>query len=468
MPTSANDETKRYALIIAAFASFIPPFMSSSINIALPAISEDFAMDAIMLGWIATSFLLAAAVFMVPFGRLADIHGMKKIFICGLAIYAVSSLLAFLAPSSAFLIATRVLQGIGSAMVFGAGTAILVNVFPLGERGKVLGINVAFVYLGLSLGPFIGGLLTQYMGWRSLFLINVPMAFIPLALTIWKLKGEWADARGESFDLVGSVIYSLMLISIMYGFSQLPDFLGVIMFLAGATAFLVLIIWESKVECPILDVNLFRYNHVYAFSNLASLINYSATFGVGFLLSLYLQYIKGLEPDQAGLVLLVQPLVMTLFSPYSGRLSDRIEPRIVATAGMTLTFASILMLAFISWDTGIIMIALALLFLGIGLAFFSSPNTNAIMSSIDRKHYGVGSATLGTVRLVGQVISMGIVMMVFSIILGKLEIIPEYYSLFLQSTKVAFAIFSVLCFIGIFASLARGALRKADQPSNNK
>ncbi|MDD1751709.1 MAG: MFS transporter [Methanotrichaceae archaeon] len=468
MPTYANDETKRYALIIAAFASFIPPFMSSSINIALPAISEDFAMDAIMLGWIATSYLLAAAVFMVPFGRLADIHGMKKLFIYGLAIYTVSSLLAFLAPYSAFLIATRVLQGIGSAMVFGSGTAILVNVFPLGERGKVLGINAAFVYLGLSLGPFIGGLLTQYMGWRSLFLINVPMAFIPLALTIWKLEGEWADAHGEIFDLVGSVIYSLMLISIMYGFSQLPDFEGIIMFLAGAIAFLVLIKWESKVECPILDVNLFRYNHVYAFSNLASLINYSATFGVGFLLSLYLQYIKGLEPNQAGLVLLMQPLVMTLFSPYSGRLSDRIEPRIVATAGMSITFASVLMLAFISWDTGIIMIALALLFLGIGLAFFISPNTNAIMSSIDRKHYGVGSATLGTVRLVGQVTSMGIVMMVFSIILGRLEIIPEYYPLFLQSTKVAFAIFSVLCFIGIFASLARGPLRKADQTNINK
>lgn len=459
MEFCSDEETKNCALIIATLTSFLPPFMASSINIALPAIGQEFSMDAVLLGWIATSYLLSAAVFMLPFGKFADIYGMKRIFLLGLFIFTASSLLAFSAPTSLILIAARILQGFGSAMIFGTGTAILVNVFPLRERGKILGLNAASVYLGLSLGPFLGGLLTQYFGWRSLFLVNVPLGLVPLFLALWKLKGEWAGAAGERFDLTGSVIYSLMLVAVMFGFSQLPAPLGVALVLAGAVTFMLLIKWESRVACPVLDVSLFRANRVYAFSNLAALISYSATFAVTFLLSLYLQYIKGMQPDQAGLVLVAQPLVMTLFSPYAGRLSDRIEPRLVATAGMALTFAGVLVFVFLDRETSILLVVASLLILGLGLSLFTSPNTNAIMSSLEARCYGVGSATLGTMRLVGQVLSMGIAMLVFSIILGKVEIMPGNYPQFLTSVKVAFGIFSVLCFAGIFASLARGDVR---------
>jgi EmrB/QacA subfamily drug resistance transporter len=465
MDICANSNARSCVLIIATLTSFLPPFMASSINIALPAIGAEFNMDAVLLGWIATSYLLSAAVFMVPFGKLADIHGMKKIFILGLAIFTISSMLAMFAPSSSILIAARILQGIGSAMIFGTGTAILVNVFPLKERGKVLGINASSVYLGLTLGPFIGGLLTQYFGWRSLFLVNVILGLLPLALAIWKLEGEWADAREETFDLIGSVIYSLMLVALMYGFSQLPGIEGIALVLAGTLSFILLIKWESRIKCPVLDVNLFLHNRVYAFSNLAALISYSATFAVGFLLSLYLQYIKGLEPDQAGLVLLLQPLVMTFFSPYAGRLSDRMEPRIVATAGMALTFLPVLSLAFLDYNTSIYVISISLLVLGLGLSLFTSPNTNAIMSSIERRYYGVGSATLGTMRLLGQVMSMGIAMLVFSVILGRVEIMPVNYPQFIDSVQIAFVIFAVLCFAGIFTSMARGSLRERDAKS---
>jgi EmrB/QacA subfamily drug resistance transporter len=459
MEVCSDENTRNCALIIATLTSFLPPFMASSINIALPAIGAEFSMDAVLLGWIATSYLLSSAVFLVPFGKYADIYGMKKIFIFGLIIFTVSSLLAFFAPSSAILMAARVLQGIGSAMIHGTGTAILVNVFPPQQRGRILGLNVASVYLGLSLGPFLGGLLTHYFGWRSLFLVNVPLGFVPLVLATWKLKGEWAGAAGESFDLVGSAIYSLMLVTLMFGFSQLPGLQGMVLMLAGAFTFILLIRWESRVACPVLDMNLFRENRVYAFSNLAALINYCATFAVTFLLSFYLQYIKGMQPDQAGLILVAQPLVMTLFSPYAGRLSDRIEPRLVATAGMALTFVGVLGFVFLSQETSIYFIIASLMILGFGLSLFTSPNTNAIMSSLEPRCYGVGSATLGTMRLVGQLLSMGIAMLVLSIFLGKVQIMPDNYPQFLMSVKVAFAIFSVLCLAGIFASLARGDVR---------
>ncbi len=470
IPTALNSDTsmracpssdvRRCALVIATLTSFLPPFMASSINIALPAIGAEFSMDAILLGWIATSYLLTAAVFMVPFGKLADIYGMKRVFFIGLFIFTGSSLVAFFAPSSVILIGSRVLQGFGSAMIFGTGTAILVSVFPLQERGKILGINAASVYLGLSLGPFLGGLLTEYFGWRSLFLINVPLGLIPLALGLWKLKGEWAGARDDRFDLVGSAIYSLMLVAVMFGFSLLPAWQGAALVLLGAMTFLLLIRWESRVASPVLDVRLFKKNRVYAYSNLAALISYSATFAITFLLSLYLQYIKGLAPDQAGLIMLAQPAVMAIFSPFTGKLSDRMEPRLVATAGMALTFVAVLAFVSLSSETSIFFIVGCLITLGFGLALFTSPNTNAIMSSVEPRHYGIGSATLGTMRLVGQVSSMSFVMMIFSLYLGKVEIMPQYYPQFLSSVRVAFAVFSVLCILGIFASLARGTMRQ--------
>jgi len=454
-----NIVNKRVALLVATLSSFLTPFMSSSVNIALPPIGNEFSMDAVLLNWVATSYLLAAAMFLVPFGKIADIKGRKKIFSYGILIYTLSSFLSAISTSATILISFRILQGIGSAMIFGTGVAILTSVFPSGERGKVLGINAAAVYLGLSLGPFLGGFLTQYFGWKSIFLANVPLGLIILIFVLWKLKGEWAEAKGDKFDFVGSIIYSLSLAAIMYGFSLIPAISGLWLVIVGTFVLLLFVRWEIKVENPVLDISLFRNNTTFALSNLAALINYSATFAVGFLLSLYLQYIKALSPQNAGLILTSQPLAMAIFSPFAGRLSDRVEPRIIASAGMTLTAVSLSLFTFLNEKTTLEFVVASLILLGFGLALFSSPNTNAVMSSVERRFYGVSSATLGTMRLTGQMLSMGIAMLIFAIYIGKVQITPEHYSLFLTSMKTSFVIFAVLCFGGILASLARGKVR---------
>lgn len=458
--TSVNNApNKRVALLVASLASFVTPFMGSSVNIALPSIGREFTMDAILLSWVTTSYVLAAAMFLVPFGRIADIYGRKKIFTYGMLIYTASSVLSAFATSAAMLISFRILQGIGGAMVFGTGVAILTSVFPVGERGKALGINTAAIFLGLSLGPSLGGVLTQHFGWRSIFLAVVPLGLVTIAFILWKLKGEWAGAKGEKFDFTGSLIYSLSLIAIMYGFSVLPGPLGICLTLAGALGTLAFIKWEMKVESPVLDINLFRNNRVFAFSNLAALVNFSATFAVTFLLSLYLQYIKGFNPQDAGLILVSQPVVMAIFSPLAGRLSDRVEPRIVASVGMALITIALFLFTFLSYNTTLTFIIGNLVLFGFGLALFSSPNTNAVMSSVEKRSYGVASGTLGTMRLVGQTFSMGIAMLIFAVYIGRVQITPEHYLLFLGSVKVAFVIFATLCFGGIFASLARGRIR---------
>jgi EmrB/QacA subfamily drug resistance transporter len=453
---AADAATQRVVLIIAIMSSFLTPFTSSSVNIALPTIGIELSLNAVALSWVATAYLLAAAAFLVPFGRIADIYGRKMIFRWGIIIDATASILCAVSKSGEWLIIFRALQGVGGAMIFGTGIAILTSVFPANERGRALGISTAAVYTGLSIGPLVGGFLTGHFGWRSIFILNALLGLIIIVVVFWKLKGEWVEAKGEGFDYIGSIIYSLALVAVFYAFSVLPALWGVWLIIIGVVGLAAFIRWEMRQRYPVLNIGFFRHNTVFAFSNLAALINYSATFAVAFLLSLYLQYLKGFSPEHAGLILIAQPVVMVICSPIAGSLSDRIEPRIVASIGMTLTTAGLAMLIFLNNVTGLPFILASLIVLGLGFGFFSSPNTNAVMSSVERKFYGVASGTLGTMRLTGQAFSMGMALLLFALYIGRVQITPEYYPLFLKSMKVAFSISAALCFGGIFASIARG------------
>jgi EmrB/QacA subfamily drug resistance transporter len=456
---AGNGTGKRAVLLVATMASFLFPFLLSAVNIALPTIGRELSLDAVMLGWIATAYLLSSATLLIPFGRIADIYGRKKIFTCGIVILTLSSLLSGMANSATMLIACRVFQGVGGAMLAGTAVALLTTVFPPNERGKVLGINVAATYLGLSLGPVLGGILTQRLGWRSIFFLGAILGLAVIGVVLWKLKGEWAGAKGEKFDFAGSVIYSLGLAALVYGFTLLPAMSGVGLIIGGIIGLSAFTRWEMRTRSPILDISLFKNSKTFTFSNVAALINYSATFAITFLISLYLQYVKGFNPESAGLILVAMPAMQAIFSPLAGRLSDRIEPRLIASAGMALTTIGLIIFIFLSAETPLGLIIGNLLLIGFGFALFSSPNTNAVMSSAPKTAYGVASATLATMRQVGMVLSMGIAMLMFALYIGRVQITPEYYPLFQQSMKTAFIIFAALCFGGIFASLARGKVR---------
>jgi EmrB/QacA subfamily drug resistance transporter len=454
-----NGTSKGVVLIVTTIASFITPFALSAVNIALPTIGKELSLDAVMLGWITTAVLMSSAALLVPFGRIADIYGRKRIFICGMVIFTLSSLLSGMANSATMLISCRVFQGIGGAMVVGTTAALLITVFPATERGKVLGINVAATYLGLSLGPVLGGVLTQHLGWRSIFFLGAFLGLVVIGVVLWKLKGEWTGARGEKFDLTGSVIYVLGLVALVYGFTLLPEMSGVWLIVGGIIGLSAFVRWEMRTRSPVLDINLFRNSKTFTLSNLAALINYSATWAVSFLISLYLQYLKGFNPESAGLILVAMPAMQAVFSPLAGRLSDRIEPRLIASAGMALTTVGLTIFIFLNKETPLGLIVGNLILMGFGFAFFSSPNTNAVMSSAPKTAYAVASATLGTMRSVGMVLSMGVAMLMFALYMGRVQITTEYYPLFQESMKTSFIVFAVLCFVSIFASLARGKVR---------
>ncbi|HBB17130.1 MAG TPA: MFS transporter, partial [Syntrophus sp. (in: bacteria)] len=429
--------------------------MGSSVNLALPVIGAEFAADAIVLSWIPTAFLLAAAMVAVPFGRISDIYGMKRIFSYGVILFTAASFLSAISPSALSLIIFRAFQGMAGGIIFVTGLAIITSVYPPHERGRAIGINIATVYIALSLGPVLGGVMTQYLGWRSLFFAMIPLGITILTITWWKLDSEWAASRGEKFDLKGSLLYSICLVMLLYGFSRLPTLRGIALVGFGIVGFAGFVMFEARVESPLLNIRLFK-NRTFAFSNLAAFINYSANFTVGFLLSLYLQFIKGLDPQSAGLILVAQPVVMAVFSPIAGRLSDRFPAQKLASLGMALCTTGLFILTFITAQTSTAVVSVGLVVVGMGFGFFSSPNTIAIMGSVEKRFYGVASAMVSTMRLLGQMLSMGLALMVFALMIGNVRITPVQYPALLNSIHTVFLICTVLCFLGIFVSLARG------------
>ena len=458
-PPRANE---RVALVVATLASFLTPFMGSATNVALPAIGREMGLPAVALSWVATAYLLSAAVFLVPFGKLADIHGRKRVFVGGLLVYTATSALCALAPSFPFLLAGRVAQGLGGGMIFGTSVALLTSIFPPGRRGLALGVNVAAVYLGLSLGPPLGGLLTQQLGWRSVFLANVVLGAVATALAWRGLAGEWREAPGDSLDGTGTVLYGVGLVALMYGLGRLPSAAGVALVGLGVLTLVGFVAWERRAAYPLLDIALFAENRVFAFSNLAALVNYAATFAVGFLLSLYLQSIRGLTAQAAGGILAVQPLVQAGLSPFAGRLSDRVDPRIVASTGMGLIAIGLALLALVGAATPAAFVVACLVLLGAGFGLFSSPNTNAVMASVEKRSYGVASATLATMRLVGQMLSMGVASGVLALFVGGGAVGPERAAGFVAGMRTAFVLYALLCVAGVFASLARGRSATAE------
>jgi EmrB/QacA subfamily drug resistance transporter len=442
--------------VVTTLAAFLTPFTGSATNVALPAIGREMRLDAVALSWVATAYLLSAAVFLVPFGKLADIHGRKRVFVGGLAVYAATSVVCAAASSFPVLVAGRVAQGLGGGMVFGTSVALVTSIFPPGRRGFALGVNVAAVYLGLSLGPPLGGVLTQQLGWRSVFLANVVLGAVAAALAGRGIAGEWRETPDDRLDGTGTVLYGLGLSALMYGLGRLPSAAGASLVGFGVATLAGFVAWERRAAHPLLDMALFAGNRVFAFSNLAALINYAATFAVGFLLSLYLQSVRGLGAQAAGGLLAAQPLVMAALSPFAGRLSDRVDPRVVASSGMGLIAIGLGLLALVGPATPVAFLVACLVLLGAGFGLFSSPNTNAVMGSVEKRSYGVASATLATMRLVGQMLSMGMASLVLALFVGREAVGPEQAARFVAGMRAAFVLFALLCVAGVFASLARG------------
>ena len=438
--------------------AFTTPLMLSAVNVALPDIARDLSLNAVILSWVPMAYLMASAMFVLIFGRLADMYGRKRVFLSGTACVIVTSLLAAVAMNGTWLLVARFLQGVSAAMLYATQIAIISSVFPPAERGRAIGVTVSMIYLGLTGGPLIGGYLVDLFGWRACLVFHIPLAFVVLLIGLTRVPVEWSADEQGGFDGKGAVLYGFAIAVFCAGISILPDLYGYLCIAAAAAAIVFFFAYARSRTHPIFDVRLFYTSRVFTFSCLAALIIYTAVYANVVLISLYLQYIKGISASVSGLIMMVQPLTMAVLSPVSGRLSDRIEPRIIASLGMLVTACGLLCLALLDKDSSFIYLVGSLMLTGFGFSLFSPPNANAIMSAVEKPFYGGAAVSIATMRILGQMGSMALVTLMFVLILGAVEISPAVYPSLLRAIKMSFAIAAILCIPGFLFSVIRGRM----------
>ena len=452
---------KSTVLLVVWLSAFGMPIMLSAANVAIPVVADQFGLSATQITWIPMSYLMASVMFVLFFGKLADTLGRKKIFLTGLLVLSFSSIFVALANSGSVLLLGRFLQGFGAAMLYATQTAMVSSVYPAKERGKAIGITLSAVYLGLALGPTLGGIVMEYLNWRLNFVLHFPLTLI-IILLIHQVPNDSKNKLLQEFkfDKVGSALYAASIVLLCFGVSSLPDSISLVLLSLFLITVVLFVNHSLKHPFPIWDLRIFRNNTMLTKSCLASFMMYSATYSNVVILSLYLQDLKQLSASQAGLIISLQPATMAILSSISGRLSDIIEPRILATLGMIISGCSLYTLSFLASTELSVYFMIVLVLVGVGFSLFSSPNTNAIMSSVAKENFGLAAATAATTRNLGQLSSIFLISFSMSFIVGDQLITREIFPSLLEAIELSFLIAGSLCLLGAFLSATRGRMHE--------
>lgn len=447
---------QKTTIFVSVVTSFITTFMGSALNLSIPDIEETFGVSAAAVSWVVTVYMLACAALAVPFGRLADILQRRKILWMGILAFGVFSVGAVFAQNMFMLLLCRLGQGIGGAMIFSTNIAILVGAFDDSMRGKILGYSTAATYVGLSTGPVLGGFLNHNFGWKSIFIAAAAVSAIAFYGAFKKLPQVDRKSDKVNMDYMGTGLYVLSVVAMMYGLSTLTTSRwGPYILAAGVTLLVVFVKAELKAQQPVIDVRMFAKNLPYTFSNLAALLNYGATFAISYLISIYLQVVSGYDSQTAGLILITSPVIMAVLSPIMGRLSDRYSPYVMSSAGMGLCAVSLAMFAFLPQDGSVVRVMATLAISGLGFSLFTSPNTNAVMAAVDKEDYSVASSILATMRSIGHTASMATVTVVVGAYMGTAGLDSADTETIMNTIHTCFYIFTALCIVGIFIALKR-------------
>lgn len=455
----ASASSPAVTLWVVSTVQFLVPFLMSAIGVALPVIGRDLHASAVQLGLIQTVMVLGTSAILLPAGRFADIYGRKRIFIIGVIIIGLSTLVLGLTSTIRLFLALRFVQGVGSALILSTSIAILTAVYPPERRGRAMGVIVSMVYIGLSLGPSLSGIIIHHLGWHWVFFIVAGLIFLALVLTLIRLKGEWTSAADEPFDYLGAAVFFLALCLLVFGASQLTkNDRAVWNIIGGLIGLGIFTAIEWKAAFPLLDLRLLISNLPFTFSNLATFLNYASASSFSFFFSLYLQYVKGLSPQQAGMFLVVQPVIQAVLAPLTGKLSDAFPPSRIATIGMAFNTIGLVAAAVINPGTSFVYIVVVMILLGMSLGLFSTPNMTAIMNSVGPKHQGTAASLVSTMRTTGMLLSTTAIAVILSIYMGDQPVTRANIPQFISSMQASLFLFSALSLLGTLFSMAKGRL----------
>ena len=453
-------EFETYVVFISFITSFFAVFLSNGVIIGVPAIAQDFAMNNVIQNWIPTILFLVVAIFTVPAGQISGKYGVKKSLLAGIIVFLIGSIGACLAFSTESFLIFRMVQGAGMAFLNVSAMAMVVHAVKPQNRGKALGFTVTGVYLATSLSPVICGFLVHNLGWRAIFYVVIPFLVLCIILMITKIPQEWKTYQHDTIDKVGSILYGVGILLFIYGFTTLITTTGKLLTVAGIILLVIFGLYELRQTSPVFNMNLFR-NKKFTSSNIAALCSYIAIMVVTTILNYHFQYVRGWDAQMAGMILIITPIIMAIMAPNAGKLSDKIHPQKLAAFGIGIAAVALFILTFLTADTPLYVVILAMVLQGFGMGLFSSPNMNAIMSSVPPKDAPTASASQATMRTIGQTMSLGLLTLIFAWVMGSLELAPQYASMIVQASQIICGICTVACILAIFASLV--GIRSSDK-----
>lgn len=453
---------RSFALLTICLGTTLGPIALATVNLALPTIALDLNADAVIVSWMPIGFLLSSVMVMLPMGKLADIYGRKFFYFWGVLITGLLSIAASFGQNMEWLLFCRVLQGISMSMIFGSGMAILTSIYPAKDRGAALGIYSASVYLALTVSPVIGGWITELLGWRAVFWAQAPLSLVVLILMRLAIKGEWKNPERTPFDWTGSAIFACWAGTLVFGLTGLPKTSSIIT-LAISFPYLWLFLYhQNRVEHPLIRPSMFRQNRIFSFSLAAGTLMYSASYPIGFLLSLFIQLAMGLPPGETGTVLLIQPLVMAITAPLAGRISDRIEARYISTAGCCLMACGYFLISRVEPGQGAGALFVGQIMMGFGFGLFSTPNNNAAMSSISKSDLGIASASVNLARTMGNMLGMSLVGLLIYNMIGAAEFTADQTDELTRTVHIWMYIAIGFAAASALFSCSRGRMRERE------
>ena len=459
-PTPLPDEAEQilWMLVIFTFGSALP---ISTINVALPEIASELAMSAKSISWVPLIFLLASVIFVLPCGRMADLHGRMKLFRGSIYLVIISGILSALAVSAEILLLLRFIQGAAAAVGFVLVITLVSSAIDKSARGRAFGMIASAMYFGLTAGPLIAGYLTAYGSWRWTFVLHIPFMLLALAIARRSVHREWQIDPGNRFDWIGAIVYALGILSFTVGVLLIPEPSSLPLTLFGLVVLAGFARQQRNRPHGLIRTELFMLNRSFLFSCLASILMYAANFSSLVLVSLFLRYLLDLSAELTGWVLMTNPLSTALVTPFAGRAADKFEPKIIASIGIALTAAGLLALALFNAHTPLWIILMSMLALGIGFAFFAPVNAHAIMGSVDEADIATAAGAHASVRLLGQLGSMAAVSVIFALIIGQVQITPENYPALSDALRYCFVLGALICIPAYYFSVNRGEIHSA-------
>lgn len=398
-------EKKWIILLAIAMGFFLATIDGGIVNIGLNTLVREFDKPLVVIEWVVLSYMLTISSLMLSIGRLGDMLGKKTLYLAGLVIFTVGSVLCGLSGTIYWLIAFRVLQAVGASILMALGTAMVTEAFPGNERGKALGILGTLVSIGIIAGPTIGGIILESLTWHWLFFVNLPVGIVGVIMVL-RYVPDSRPGNKQRFDFPGAILLFVSLSALLFALSSIQSGMGstaitLVLFGVFFVGLIFFIVVEKRTAEPMIDLSMFS-NRMFSINLITGFMVFIVTAGTMIILPLYLQNVLQFGPRQAGLMMAITPVTVALIAPFSGALSDRVSSRVITSIGLVILFTGYLLVSSLSADTSVIGYLVRFIPVGIGIGMFQAPNNSAIMGSAPRERSGVASSLLSLTRTVGQ------------------------------------------------------------------